>query len=399
MSVTQVSMMGQKGFADDTYGSLFVGHPTLFGSFSLGAVYYTLGDITLVDSSNVSSTVSAEKDYSLAFNYSEEFFGLLGTGLSLKYLNSKLVDSVSASAFAFDAGIQSRIDEGKLALGFAVLNIGSDMKYLDASEPLPLTVRIGGSYRLTFGDAGKAVLALDLVKERESDFKKFIGADYVWHDLVAVRGGYKIGQDNGKISAGIGFTAESFGIDYALTSGGLGQVHSASLTYRFGQSAAARQYSSVMDERVARSKEMHNIRKSIKSPRVNVAVLGLNSLGAGENSAALLADGLFLEFSKMDKAFNVLDSARVRETIRSSGVDLSQCTDIPCLQGVGRSLGTDKIVTGLLTLSQGEYSLNVQMLDVESGTIEVTQAVKASSMKDMEYEIRSIVRSLAKSVQ
>lgn len=399
LAAPQISFMGQKGIADDLYGSLFYGHPTVLGSFSLGAVYYSLGDIQLVNTSNVSTTVNAEKDYALSLNYAEEFFGALGTGITIKYLNSKLVDAVSATSFAFDVGIKSRLENDRLALGFSVLNIGSDLKYLDAPEPLPLTVRLGGSYRLNFQDAGRAILALDLVKERENDFKKFIGADYIWNELISVRGGYKIGQEEGNLSAGFGFVTAGFTIDYAITNGKLGQIHSASLSCRFGDSSSSQNNRSSERERAARAKEIHKIRKSMKSRSVKVAVLGLNSLGAGENSAAVLADELFLEFSKAPKVFDLVDPVRVRDHIRKSGVDLAQCTEVRCLKDVGAALGAEKLITGLLTLSQGQYSLTVQMLDVGTGSIEVTEAVKASNMKDMKYEIRSIIRSLAKSAK
>jgi TolB-like protein len=125
----------------------------------------------------------------------------------------------------------------------------------------------------------------------------------------------------------------------------------------------------------------------------------LNSLGAGENTAAVLADELFIAFSKKPKVFEVLDSQLVRSVVGQSGMDLSQCTDVVCLKSLGQKLGAEKVVSGLLTKSQGRYSLTVQMLDVHTGIIEVTQAVKAESIDEMEYEIRSIVQSLAKSLQ
>ena len=384
LAVPEASVMGQRGIIEDTYASIFYGHPTLLGTFSGGAVYYTVGDIQLIDSSNAASTVNAEKDYSLSFNYAEEFFGMLGTGITLKFLNSKLVNTVNANSFAFDAGVQSRLEDGRLALGFSILNIGSDLKYLEAAEPLPLTVRMGGSYRLDFANKGKVILALDIVKERENDFKKLIGADYGWN-VLSIRGGYKMDQDSGKIHAGLGLRMTPFDVDYGIVSGSLGQTHSVSVSYKFGSMESNRRRHTTLEMREKRSKEIHSIRKTRQGRRIKVAVLGLNSLGAGENTAALLADDLFLEFGKFPRSFDVIDPALVR--------------DVSCLKTVGAGLGADKVVTGLLTKTQGEYSLAVQMMDVETGSIEVTEAVKAATLQDMEYEIRSIVRSLAKSVQ
>ncbi len=394
-----LSVMGQRGIAEDNYGALYYGRPTILGTFSAGLFYYSLGDVDLVNSVGNTTTVSAEKDMGLSVNYSEEFFGFLGTGISLKYLNSKLADSVSASAAAFDAGVQARIEDERISLGAAVTNVGNDLKYIDDSNPLPLTLRIGGSYRLPFENYGKMLLALDFVKPRESDFKQFVGVNYVWHEVFSFRGGYKIGQDDGKIHAGFGYLFQGIQFDYGITNGSLGQSHSLSFGYRFNAGAVGDNSNAAADARKKRAKEVHKIRLMGHGRKVKIAVLGLNALGAGENTAESLADELFLAFTKMPKIFDVVDSGVVRSMVNQSGVDLAKCTDVACLKQMGEKLGTEKIVTGLLSKNLGKYSLTVQMMDVQTGSIEVTEAVKAANMADMEYEIRSIVQSLAASVQ
>jgi len=393
----QVSFMNQKGILDDTYSSLFYGHPTPLGTFSLGTAYYSLGDINLINAFNVSRTVNAETDYVVSLNYAEEFLDILGTGLTLKYLNSTLVEAINASAFAFDLGIQARPVKDRLALGFSILNIGPSLKYIDILEPLPLTVRAGGSYRFDFENLSRVLVSLDLVKELGNNLKGFIGEDYVWNDLFSIRSGYKLGQDEGAFSAGLGFMAWGFILDYALTSGRLGQRHFVSLNYRFNRADLSR--STVDQEWKTDSQEIQKLKKSLKKPGVKTAVLGLNSIEIMENSAAVLTDNLFLEFSKVPKVFDLEDPQRVRDYIRQSELDLTQCTEVECLKNVGAALNVQKIVTGLLTFSLGEYFLTVQMLDVETGSIEVPEAAKAANMKDMEYEIRSLVQSLAKSVR
>jgi len=393
----QMALMGQKGILDDAYGSLFYGHPTPLGAFSLGMIYYSLGNIELINTFNVSRTVKAQEDYVFSLTYAENFFETLSTGLTFKYLNSQLVDAVRATSYAFDIGVQNRLDYDRLGLGFSILNIGSNLQYLQVLEPLPLTVRLGGSYRFNFQNLHQVMIALDLVKELGNDLKEFFGVDYVWNDLLSVRSGYKFGQDEGAFSTGLGFMMGGVTLDYALTIGNLGQRHSASLIYRF--STAASSLSELEREKIELSQEIKEFQKSVKKHKIKVALLGLNSLEIIENSAAILEDKLFVEFRKVRKVFDLQDPQRVQDYIRQSDVDLAQCTEVECLKKVGADLGVEKIITGFLTLSLGQYSLTLQMLNVKTGFIEVSEAVKAPNMTDMEHEIRSLVQSLAKSVQ
>ena len=393
----EVSVMGQRGIAEDNFGTLSAGFPTIFGTFSGSLSYYSLGDLDLINSQGITSTVNAQRDVGFAVNYGEELFGILGTGITLKYLNSKLVDAFSANSFAFDAGVQSRLEDGKLALGLSVTNLGSDVKYIETQEPLPVTLRVGGSYKVGLGDSRKAVFALDVVKERESDFKKFVGVEVLYNEMISLRGGYKIGQDQGDVNAGLGFQVNGLQINYAVTSAGkLGLAHSVSAEFKFGRSLRGERFPRAGEERERRAREIQHIRSASKSRRAKIAVLGLNALGTGANTASLLSDELFLDFCAMPKVFDVLSSEKVRETISQSGTDLSQCTDVACLKSVGQKLGVDKVVTGLLSKSQGLYTLTVQMVNVETGAIEVTEAARASSFDDMETEIKNIVNAFAK---
>jgi hypothetical protein len=200
----EISFMGQRGIAEDNFGSFFAGVPTERGTFAGSIFYQTVGDIDLINGLGEKRTVQAQRDVGLSINYAEEIFELLATGVSIKFLNSRLVESFSANAVALDIGIQKRLMENKASVGLAVLNGGSSLQYLETDEPLPLTIRAGASYKIVFENSGRLLAALDLVREKEEKVKEFIGIDYAWN-VVAFRAGYKIGQDLGKYSGGIGF--------------------------------------------------------------------------------------------------------------------------------------------------------------------------------------------------
>ena len=235
----EVSIMGQAGMADDHFGSLLFGVPTARGTFAGNFFYYTAGDVDLIDTLGRKRTVAAEKDYGVGLNYSESFFEGIATGISLKFFKSQLIESFSDTSIALDIGAQTGLFAKKLALGISAANIGSDLTYIEASEPLPLTFRLGGAYSLFNNPNAKAFLSGDVAKEKDEDLKEFIGFEYVWNGTVALRAGYKSGQDLGRFSGGAGFMLGKTDVHYALTDGGkAGRSHAVSVGYKFGDRPA-----------------------------------------------------------------------------------------------------------------------------------------------------------------
>ncbi|OGR79327.1 MAG: hypothetical protein A3I11_08605 [Elusimicrobia bacterium RIFCSPLOWO2_02_FULL_39_32] len=235
----EASFMGQKGLVEDNFGTFFLGIPTNWGTYSTSILYYNLGDVELIDTLGQSKTVTAQEDLVASFNYSETILEKYGTGISLKIIHAKLVETFSSNAIAIDFGGLVKFFNKQCALGFSAQNIGSKLTYINTSESLPLTVRGGLSYHVSFKNLGfknwgSSLLSFDVVKETEQNLKSLIGFEYLWNETLALRAGTKIGQDRGKYNFGIGFLIGNFGLDYALTdSESLGKSHSASLTYLF----------------------------------------------------------------------------------------------------------------------------------------------------------------------
>lgn len=235
----ETSFMGQKGLVEDNFGAFFLGLPTNWGTYSASVLYYNLGDIELIDTLGQSKTVTAQEDLVASFNFSETILEKYGTGISLKIIHAKLVDTFSSNAVAIDFGGLVKFFNKQCALGFAAQNIGSKLTYINTSESLPLTIRAGISYHVSFKNFGfknwgNALFSFDVVKETEQNLKNLIGVEYLWNDTLSLRSGYKIGQDRGKYNFGIGFIIGNFEIDYALSdSESLGKTHMASLTYKF----------------------------------------------------------------------------------------------------------------------------------------------------------------------
>ena len=159
-------------------------------------------------------------------------------GASGKYIHSSLGSGYSASAAAVDLGYLGRSADRRWAVGASALNIGTKMTYISEGDPLPLTVRAGGSYRF--------------FRARTEDGLLFaVDGDYgaysrQWHMQTGVEGafghnfrarlGYQFHTDTMGLTAGFGIAIGGLSFDYAWAMNGpLGDTHRLGLTFRFGE--------------------------------------------------------------------------------------------------------------------------------------------------------------------
>ena len=169
-------------------------------------------------------------DMAGALSVSHRLNPKLSLGISGKFINSSIYKS-SVSGMGFDAGALYK--DGSLALGASVLNIGGKLD----KDPLPLTIRAGGSLYLMKGDV---ILSGDVSKVRDRSVELSAGAEGWIGNLIALRLGYNYSMDKKELgnyyglSAGLGLNVGNIGVDYAFVPFGdrLGSTHRVSLTYR-----------------------------------------------------------------------------------------------------------------------------------------------------------------------
>jgi hypothetical protein len=166
-------------------------------------------------------------------------------GVGGKYLRSTLVETYHATAFAADIGYLVSSPETGWSAGVSGLNIGGKLRYLDASDPLPATVRGGAAWQGGVPSIHNFVVAADgdyVVDERTWHVNA--GVEYFWLKSYGLRVGYQFNRgDQGGLTMGLGYRwLGRFLIDYAYDLGDLlGNAQRVTLTYRFGAvSAAAR---------------------------------------------------------------------------------------------------------------------------------------------------------------
>jgi len=234
-----VQLMHGEWFADIDYDYLgYVHQHQLFGGrvgANLAMVDYGSINVTQINGQTAITglgTASA-RDFALGISYGHSA-ELVDYGITLKYIEERL-ESYKAVAFAMDLGVKLNNPPGEnFELAATVMNLGTKMRYIRESDDLPLTFKLGASFRPA---RGKLLLASDLVFTNDDKLNCGLGAEYQIAEMFALRLGYNTENDAGSgITAGLGFdSGRGLIVDYACVPyGELGSTHRISLDYEFG---------------------------------------------------------------------------------------------------------------------------------------------------------------------
>ncbi len=160
-------------------------------------------------------------------------------GASVKYVQSTITKT--ADTFALDLGFVSapfQLFDRDVRLSYGAQNLGGQLKFQAASDPLPQNLRLGTAVDLT----DSWLLALDVNEPVNNQPYAALGTEYrVDFDggTFAMRAGFNsrsIGQAGSfdGLSLGLGAKFSSIGFDYAFAPlGVLGMSNYLSLTYSF----------------------------------------------------------------------------------------------------------------------------------------------------------------------
>lgn len=219
-------------------------------SIGIGILAYQGGDIEVIKGRVVGNVfeeysrevLKAESDYQIGVCYSEEIGEYLGNtyaGVMVKWLQSKLVEKYTASAGGIDLGVLHKV--GGFGLGIALQNIGTEMKFIEVGDSLPLTIRIGGSYERKLGKTVKMAVGIDGVKAKNDDMRCNIGGEFWIADMLGIRSGCKINSED-KVSIGVSLRYKWVQLDYGYKMMGVfNDTHQAAITLRMSSPKISKQ--------------------------------------------------------------------------------------------------------------------------------------------------------------
>ncbi len=174
---------------------------------------------------------------------------VLNLGANLKLI-SEMLDKVSANTLALDLGMtyylrpakywmqKTRAHEFRFA--FTLRNLGPGLKFDKYVSPLPMSATLGSAWISNPSGNSTFIMSLDQTVSNDDSYIISLGAEYEAFQLLAVRAGYRTGQDIGSgIRFGVGFKLSFIDLDYSMSPfGALGSMHKFGLSMKFGAPAA-----------------------------------------------------------------------------------------------------------------------------------------------------------------
>lgn len=99
-------------------------------------------------------------------------------------------------------------------------------------------------------------------------------------------------------------------------------------------------------------------------------IIGSQFVGSGVDriTARNITDRFSYELSKTKK-FEIVDPMTIQKILREHRFQTSGCVTAECMVQIGRLIGVQQIVAGSVSKIKGGYSLNIRLIDVETGKI------------------------------
>ena len=205
--------------------------PLHFGSISLSVTYLTSGEIEGRNEYGELTTPYRNYDIAGEIGYGKKIGKCFLFGLGVKIIQEK-IENYTGSGFCLDAGCLLKTALG-LNLGVSMQNLGTPIRFIERDTKLPMALRVGISYNGKVS-IGRVLPAFDLVLD--NSVKGNFGLEFVMLDILALRGGYRLGlkQNCFTLGAGIDHNLGKIGlqVDYAYTGfSDLGSGHRLSLCF------------------------------------------------------------------------------------------------------------------------------------------------------------------------
>lgn len=211
----------------------YVSYTTSVGKTAMGASlqYMNLGTQQGYTTTNQPTGAFTPNNYAFTLAYAMKTSSELSWGAGFKYIREKIQTS-QGTAFALDGGVLYKPKGAPWRAAAVLQNLGTKIKLGSSSDPLPLTLRLGGAYSLP-----KRPLTFTadeyIIKNQKAEYH--VGAEYLINNFIALRAGYNSADDldNG-FTFGLGVSQEKYSIDYAFVPMGVfGDSHRFSFSSKF----------------------------------------------------------------------------------------------------------------------------------------------------------------------
>jgi hypothetical protein len=203
-------------------------------------------------------------DVSVGITFAGYLTDQFSFGITGRYLNNSVANA-EATGFSFDVGTKYRTGIQGIVLGVSLHGLTTeltyegnefnktlklipggwqapiDLKTVPSPFNIPLLFRANVAVDIIKQEEHSLVGAIDFTTTSDSPEQFALGAEYIWNKLIAVRAGYRIGNDVQGFSGGLGinyFTGSFSGrLDYSISplAYNLGLINRISISLDLGQ--------------------------------------------------------------------------------------------------------------------------------------------------------------------
>jgi hypothetical protein len=196
--------------------------------------------------------------YIIGVSYARQLTEQFSAGITAKFISESLWDratavieneygetetvNTAAREVFFDFGMRYATGFRSVEIGISVQNLGPQVKFAQEGYPAPLAFRVGAAANLLGPSAlalidehNRLTVAWDIFQPNDYAQQMHLGLEYSFHEILALRTGYKFNYDNDGMTYGGGVASEFAGfavaVDYSFGDMGdyLGNVHRISL--------------------------------------------------------------------------------------------------------------------------------------------------------------------------
>ena len=199
MSKKELAVVQNSWIQDISNQYLAFGMPVeKVGVFGLGVTMVSITDMIKRDNTGADTGTFDASDMAIGLSYAKGLSTKLDLGLNLKSI-SCTIDDEKATAMAADIGFLYKVSK-KVDMGLVAQNVGTEIKFIEEGDPLPMTIKLGWLYKPM--EALKA--GIDVSMPNDADVYAGIGGEYTITAgdklMFPIRLGYRSGVDTEDLS-------------------------------------------------------------------------------------------------------------------------------------------------------------------------------------------------------
>jgi hypothetical protein len=241
ISSTKVSFGYFKDLLDVNAGyASYASQVSGIGAIGLGVVYTNYGTFQQNDAEGNTTGSFGAGDLAISAGYGGALYPNLHFGVTGKYIYSTIA-GYNASGAAADFGLQYIAVPGRILLGAALTNVGTELNpYMTTNEPLPVDAKIGMTI-LPEHLPATVMIDFDRLNDNVDNLSDWlrafsVGVEFTASPSFSLRFGYNnserqdltLGSSAGLtgLSFGAGIVEDVYMFDYSFNSlGGIGGLH------------------------------------------------------------------------------------------------------------------------------------------------------------------------------